>query len=123
MLRNTSSSQYATLAANTQGEVVKGEMKTGSNKQKWFVEELDNGNFTLTNTGYDTTTYAFVKAASGQSVTHSTSATQWKITELDPGTYRIAVSSFAWSLEDGEVKLAPFDKDDPRQTWKFQTAT
>jgi hypothetical protein len=110
MITNTSTKQQATLAKANEGEEVRGALKNGANNQKasavvlpmiplflcldipqWYVEKLDDGTYNIYNAGYDTAFYASASASKGQKIVAKLAKVAWKITELDPSTYRLAV--------------------------------
>ncbi|KAG1877914.1 hypothetical protein DFJ58DRAFT_740513 [Suillus subalutaceus] len=93
----TSSGKYLTLLS--QNGTVTAATATGATNQTWNFQPSGN-NWTITNTGYNLTTYAYSNGQSAASVSGNTLSTEWALVP-NSGVYSIQLgsnSSNAWAV-------------------------
>ncbi|KAF9236889.1 hypothetical protein BU15DRAFT_63610 [Melanogaster broomeanus] len=102
----TSSGKYLTLLSQT-GNVT-AQTSNGATNQTWDVQPAGSSTYTIRNTGYDTSTYAYSAGQNGSAVTGSTSSLEWSIVTSNGNYFFLPGSdnSLAWNVQDdGSVKL------------------
>ncbi|KAG2117630.1 hypothetical protein BD769DRAFT_1641886 [Suillus cothurnatus] len=93
----TSSGKYLTLS--TQNGTVTAMTASGATNQTWNFQP-SGSNWTITNTGYTLTTYAYSAGQSSSTVSGNTLSTEWNIVP-NSGNYSFQLgsnTSFAWSV-------------------------
>jgi len=96
----TSSGKYLTLLSQT-GNVT-AQTASGATNQTWDVQPAGSSTYTIRNTGYDTSTYAYSAGQNGSAVNGSTSSLEWSIV-VSSGNYFFlpaSDSSLAWNVGD-----------------------
>ncbi|KAF9236888.1 hypothetical protein BU15DRAFT_63609 [Melanogaster broomeanus] len=96
----TSSGKYLTLLSQT-GNVT-AQTASGATNQTWDVQPAGSSTYTVRNTGYDASTYAYSAGQNGSAVNGSTSSLEWSIV-VSSGNYFFmpaSDSSLAWNVGD-----------------------
>ncbi|KAF9236894.1 hypothetical protein BU15DRAFT_76496 [Melanogaster broomeanus] len=102
-----SSGKYLTLQSQSGNVTV--QSANGATNQTWDVQPAGASTYTIRNTGYDLTTYAYSDGQNGAAVVGSTNSVEWS-TVVSNGNYFFlpsSDSSLAWNVNDANtVKLS-----------------
>ncbi|KAF9236891.1 hypothetical protein BU15DRAFT_63612 [Melanogaster broomeanus] len=96
----TTSGKYLTLLSA--GGCLTAESSTGATNQTWDVQPAGSSTYTIRNTGYDTSTYAYSAGQSASPVYGSTSSVEWIIINRNGSNIFLPASddALAWTVEE-----------------------